>query len=251
MTNIPMRSHCRSLSSDEIHRIQQSHILFHVFSQRVACFLCSPCSEVYIRPLFVSEFAILSTRSCSVHSVTIKGGYALERLRAHNIVEILVHIQIGDIFPDPLPAASHHLRYATRHPLRSRLRNASIDGSLKSGFAAEAKTYGIRNVSPGIFCFLSAADENRFDILKIVIGVKRCAICFLQFERIDVQRELCSQLLRQSPLACRQILATIRVPIQPFVGHICMIEISDRTITNAGEHIISSFSSSHSLNNGS
>ena len=200
--------------------------------------------------MLITKLSILSTCSSSIHLVAVEGRYTLEGLCTHDIVEILVQIEVGDILTDFLTTASHHGRHATGHPCGSCAPDAPVDRRLKSSLAAECEAERVGDVCPRILGLLSTADDDLLDIVKVVIGIERCAISLLQPERVDISRELCCQLRRQSSLTLGETLAAIRIAIQPFISHVCMVEIRNRAIADACKDVITLISCAHCLEQG-
>ena len=177
--------------TDEIHRVQQADILLDLFGQGATGLCCCPCGEVGVRALVIPKLAVLSTCSGSIHLVAVKGRDTLEGLCTHDIVEILIQIEAGDILTDFLSAAPSHGRHASGHPCGSCAPDAPVDRRLNSSLAAEREAERVGDVCPRILGLLSTADDDLLDIVEVVIGIERCTISLLQPERVDISRELC------------------------------------------------------------
>ena len=166
-----MGSNRGSCITDEIHRVQQTNILFYLVRQCATGLCSSPCSKVNIRTMLVSKLTVLTTCSCSVHVIAVKSWYTLESLRTYYVIKILVHIKVCDIFTNLFSATHHHRRHTATHSCRSYHTYTAIDRSLKSCLTAECKTDRIRNVCTCIFSILSTTDNNLLDIIKIIVSI--------------------------------------------------------------------------------
>ena len=85
------------------------------------------------------------------------------------------------------------------------------------------------------------------DVVEIVVGREWRAVGLFQSKRVDVGRELCSQLLAHLPVGFVIGLARVGVAKEPFIGHVGMAQVGDRTIAHAGQHVVALTGSSHCL----
>ena len=98
MTDIPMGCHRCIVVADKTHGIQQSYVLANSLGDDAIILLSRIVGEVDTIARPVTKLLVLATRVVDAFYQTVEGRNTLQWLSRNHIVEILLHVEAGDVF---------------------------------------------------------------------------------------------------------------------------------------------------------